>query len=110
MKKNKGFGTPQEKCQPLLLLVGDGVSPDVLAKDPNIQKTYPGITAKEFIWIKATRMEEFGSFPKTIELQTDDGKIQRIYKIPKDTATQLKKTRRVYIESDINWSKFDGLS
>lgn len=102
VKNFKGFGTKpvQKNKYPKLLLVGDGVSPAILAKDPSIQKAYPGITASDFIWWKVARVEEFGDMPKTVTLQTTDGKIQRIYTIP---AGLILKPNRVYTGSDLDW-------
>ncbi|PSB63368.1 hypothetical protein C7B79_14225, partial [Chroococcidiopsis cubana CCALA 043] len=55
----KGFAVPCNKKKHLLFLVGDGVSPEVLRKDPLLAKQYGKLSVQDFVWVKINGLEEF---------------------------------------------------
>ncbi len=87
--RKKGFASLlNQRTSPLLLLVGEGISPEVLAQDVQLRKKFGNLTSKNFIWIKVSRLDEFCNFPVTWTLRTRDGKTQRIYKMSPSYAKQ----------------------
>jgi hypothetical protein len=105
--KPKGFGKlssqPPKPKKPILALLGDGISPDDLAHDPNLKRIYPNLTPQNFIWIKVDRLEEFCNIPENAwYIQSANGKLQRLLEVRKAGGFIPGQT---YTSEDLDWER-----